>query len=172
MWGVPYLLMDNDKQGIIKKLKNFLNPMFIAMIIGMIFGIGEINVPSFLNSVVTSAGNCMSPIAMLLTGMTIAKFDIASVLKIKSVNIISLLRLLVLPLLFIVFIFFVPGLFSKTFIICAVCSLAMPLGLNTIVIPSAYGKDTKVSSGMAIVSHVLSCITIPIIFMILNKVLT
>ena len=40
----------------------------------------------------------------------------------------------------------------------------MPLGLNTIVIPNAYGKDTTVASGMALISHVLSVISIPLIF--------
>ena len=42
----------------------------------------------------------------------------------------------------------------------------MPLGLNTIVVPAAYGKDTSVAAGMALVSHLLSCITIPVIFML------
>ena len=49
--------------------------------------------------------------------------------------------------------------------VCAVCAIAMPLGLNTIVIPSAYGKDSTVAAGMAIISHLLSCITIPLVFM-------
>ena len=39
--------------------------------------------------------------------------------------------------------------------ICRVDSLAMPLGLSTLVIPSGYGKDTSVAAGMAIVSHLL-----------------
>jgi len=68
---------------------------------------------------------------------------------------------------------FIPALFvsvasffkipEKTYI-CALCSLAMPLGLNTIVIPSAFGKDTTVAAGMAVISHLLSCITITLIF--------
>ena len=46
--------------------------------------------------------------------------------------------------------------------------IAMPLGLNTIVIPAGYGKDTSDAAGLALVSHLLSCITIPIIFLIFN----
>ena len=57
---------------------------------------------------------------------------------------------------------------DEKFIICTVCTLAMPLGLNTIVVPSAYGKDTSVAAGMALVSHILSIISIPLIFMLLN----
>ena len=56
----------------------------------------------------------------------------------------------------------------RTIYLCALCSLAMPLGLNTIVIPSAYGKDTTVAAGMTIISHLLAIITIPLIFAIAN----
>ncbi len=38
------------------------------------------------------------------------------------------------------------------------------LGLNTVVVPSAYGKDTSVASGMALVPHVASIVTIPLVF--------
>ena len=69
------------------------------------------------------------------------------------------------PLIFIAVMQFVP--MSETVRVCALCSLAMPLGLNTIVVPSAYGKDTSVAAGMAIISHLLSCLTIPLMFMFL-----
>jgi predicted permease len=48
-----------------------------------------------------------------------------------------------------------------------ICNLAMPLGLSTIVVPAAYGKDSTAASSMALISHLLSCITIPIIFFFL-----
>lgn len=49
---------------------------------------------------------------------------------------------------------------------CIVCNLAMPLGLSTVVIPASYGKDTSTAAGMALLSHLLSCATIPLIFML------
>ena len=58
----------------------------------------------------------------------------------------------------------------ETFAVCAICSLSMPLGLNTIIIPSAVGKDTKVASGMALVSHILSCLTIPVVFLLFQYI--
>lgn len=169
LWGVPVLLMGDDagNNSLKKRLKSFVNPMFIAMAIGMVIGIFGIKIPTFASNLVNTLGNCMSPIAMLLTGMTVAKCKLGEVLKIKSIYAVSVIRLVIFPLLFLGFAYFVPMPMSKTFLICATCSLAMPLGLNTIVIPAGYGKDTKVASGMAVVSHILSCITIPIIFAIL-----
>jgi predicted permease len=43
----------------------------------------------------------------------------------------------------------------------------MPLGLNTIVIPAAYGKDTTAAAGMALISHTLAVISIPILFLLI-----
>ena len=166
LWGVPVLLYGDGagKPTWKQRARNFINPMFLCMILGMCIGILNIPVPLFLDSAVASAGNCMSPVAMLLTGMTIAQFNIREILKIKSVYLVTALRLIVYPLLFLVALLLIPQ--SKTFATCAICSLAMPLGLNTIIIPGALGKDTKVASGMALVSHIFSCITIPLIFVL------
>ena len=170
IWGAPALLIgDYEKQGFKHKLKSFLNPMFVCMIIGMIIGIFKIQMPSFINSAISGTSACMSPVAMLLTGMTIAKIDIKKVVKIKSIYVVSFLRLIVYPLAFIGFLMLVP--LPKTFAICAAASLAMPMGLNTIVIPAAYGKDTTMASGMALISHVLAIITIPLIFLVFDKVI-
>ena len=165
LWGVPALLIPNDEKiSLVKRLKNFVNPMFVGMIIGMLIGIIGLKLPSSINTAITTLGNCMSPMAMILTGVTIAKIDLKKVISNYKIYIVSAVRLLVFPLVFILFASFFE--FSQVFLICAVCSLAMPLGLNTIVIPSAYGKDTSTAAGMALVSHVLSCITIPIVFLI------
>ena len=41
-----------------------------------------------------------------------------------------------------------------------------PLGLNTIVYPAAYGGDTKTGASMTMISHVLSVITIPLMYLV------
>lgn len=171
LWGVPVLLMEDGsgKKSVSKRMKNFVNPMFVCMLLGMLIGLLNIPVPAFASSAISAAGSCMSPIAMLLTGMTIAQSRLGEILKIRSIYKVTVLRLVVFPLIFLGALTMISV--SETFAICAVCALAMPLGLNTIIIPSAYGKDTRVASGMALVSHVLSCITIPVIFLIFEKII-
>lgn len=166
LWGVPVLLMGESagRQGWKQRLKNFANPMFVCMLLGMVIGLAQLPVPQFISSAVSAAGNCMSPVAMLLTGMTIAQFDLRSILRIRGVYLVTALRLLVFPGIFLGVMLVCP--MPEIFATCAICSLAMPLGLNTIIIPSALGKDTKVASGMAVVSHIFACLTIPVIFMI------
>lgn len=166
LWGVPVLLMggSTEKQTLVQRAKSFVNPMFAGMLLGVLIGLTNIPVPQFIRSAVAAAGSCMSPVAMLLTGMTIAQFNLREVLNIKGVYLVTALRLIVFPLLFLGVMVLIP--MPEVFATCAICSLAMPLGLNTIIIPSALGKDTKVASGMALVSHILSCLTIPAIFML------
>ncbi len=168
LWGVPRLLIadSNKKQNFIARLKSLLNPMFIAMLIGMVIGISGLQLPKWMISVISVSGDCMSPIAMLLTGMVVATISIKKAFTNLKIYIISIIRLLIIPFIFIVISYFVK--MNETIFICAVSSLAMPLGLNTIVIPSALGKDTTVAAGMTVVSHLLSCITIPIVFLVIK----
>ncbi|MBE7033428.1 MAG: hypothetical protein E7406_04285 [Ruminococcaceae bacterium] len=166
LWGVPSLLMSDSQMTIRQKLKNFLNPMFIGMILGMVIGLTKVSLPAWITSVVTVSGSCMSPVAMLLTGITVSQINFKKTFTNVGIYAVSVIRLLVLPLLFVLIARFIP--MSETAYICAVCSLSMPLGLNTIVIPAAYGKDTSVPAGMALISHFLSCVTIPLLFMIIG----
>ncbi len=168
LWGVPVLLVgDGGENGIKSRLKSFVNPMLISALVGMAAGLSGFAVPVFAVNVISALSDCMSPVAMLITGITVAGMDVKRVLKIRSIYLVSIIRLVIYPLIFIGGYYLIGRGLPKTFVICAVASLSMPLGLNTVVVPSAYGKDTSVASGMALVSHILSVITIPLIFSLL-----
>ena len=171
VWGVPELLVPSDKEirTVKDRFKSLVNPMFIAMLIGMIIGLSGLKIPDFLSGAIGTLGDCMSPIAMLITGITIAKIDLKKAIKNVSVYIVSVIRLLVIPIVAILVLMLIPT--DNSLAMCVVCSLAMPLGLNTIVVPSAYGSDTTVAAGMALISHILSCATIPLIFTLFEQLL-
>ena len=185
LWGVPYLLMREEKTTFRQNLKSLLNPMFIGMFIGMVLGLvgsllpSDITIPTALeppvkalDSVITALKGCMSPAAMILTGVTVASINLKKTFGNFKIYAVTAIRLLAIPLLFLgVFKLWnlIPGVpaIPENIFVCAIASLAMPLGLNTIVIPSAYGKDVSVAAGMALVSHLLSCVTIPLIFLLI-----
>ena len=186
IWGVPTLLMeksesseeDENEKRILQILKSFVNPMFIALLIGAVLGVSGLGAAMlnandgngiFLTEVIRVCGNCMSPIAMLMTGITFAYVDFGKVLGTKSLYFVTALRLLVFPLViggaaFLVksFIIDIPD----TIYVSLICSVSMPLGLNTVVIPAGYGRDTSIPAGMALVSHALSIGTIPLIMLL------
>ena len=167
LWGVPRLLIaDSGKKQTFKELlKSFVNPMFVAMLIGMVIGLLNIQLPKWSISLIKVSGDCMSPIAMILTGVVVSSISMKETFSNVRIYIVSIIRLIIMPTVFILAASFF--IIPETTYICALCSLAMPLGLNTIVIPSGLGKDTTEAAGMAVISHLLSCITIPLIFSII-----
>lgn len=170
-WIVPaWLLADTGATLTLKdKVKNIVNPMFIALFVGMIIGISGLPIPVWLKSTVSASANCMSPIAMLLTGIAVASTNLKKTFTNVSIYVVSFIRLIIIPLIFIGVLYLVKP--SNVIVICVMSAFAMPLGMNPIIFPKAYGKDTTAAAGMTVVSHLLSALTIPIIFTIVNSVL-
>jgi predicted permease len=160
-YGTASLKPDNESKF---SIKMFMNPICLAMLFGAIAGLVGLPIPKFLITAISSAGACMSPLAMMLTGFVVANFSIKRLAKVKRIYLASALRLIILPLLFV----FVLKLLKtdSSVIMLTLCATAMPLGLNTVVFPAAYGGDTTPGASMALISHLMSIITIPVMFML------
>lgn len=168
LWAVPALLMDKDgaTKGWKTKLKTLCNPMFISVLIGLIIGLTGLQLPVAVKSVISVAGDCMSPIAMILTGIVIAKADILSLLKKWRLYVISAVRVLVYPLLYILVSMWLPigNFLTESMLVCGMMMTCLPMGLNAIVVPAAYGKDTSEAAGLTLITALSSIGTIPLVF--------
>lgn len=174
LWGTPVLLIgDSGKGGMKGRLRAFLNPMMIGLLIGAVIGLSGLKLPTVVLSVVNTAGSCMSPVAMLLTGMTVAKISLPWILKNGRVYALTAIKLVGYPLLYmgVVMLLKLVGLEDRTILLCGLCVAAMPTGLSSIVVPASYGKDTKDAASMALISHVLSVLTIPLAFLVFGWLL-
>lgn len=156
-------LIPTEKGGKIS-VKTFVNPIFIALILGAVCGLLSVPLPKFITTAISSAGACMSPLAMLLTGFVIGEYNLKTLASDKKVYLASVIRLIILPSAFTAVLLLLKT--DKDIIRVALCATAMPLGLNTVVFPAAYGGDTTPGAGMALVSHLISVITIPVMFSI------
>ena len=165
-WGVIILIPRGNNSG--SALKNLLNPIFVSIIIGALLGLtgAAEYVPSFIKSTVTNCASCMGPLAMILTGFVIGGYNIVGLLKNKAVYIATALRLIVLPLLFMVILHFIGA--DKGALYLTLIAFGTPLGLNTVVFPAAYGGDTSTGASMAMISHTLCVITIPLMYALLT----
>lgn len=143
-------------------IKMFMNPICLAMLFGGLAGLVGLPIPKFLTTAISSAGSCMSPLAMILTGFVVANFSIKKLTKTIRIYLASILRLVILPIIFVLILKLLNT--DSDIIMLTLCATAMPLGLNTVVFPAAYGGDTTPGASMALVSHTLSIITIPIMF--------
>lgn len=168
-WATPALLIPVHGGGLRARLLALCNPMFICIVVGIALGLSPIEMPSAVMSAIGMASDCMSPVAMLLTGITIATVDIKAGFKSHSTWISCALRLVIIPLVALLIFKYLP--LPSDYLVCAFCSLAMPLGLSPIVIPAAFGKDTSLAAAMALISHILSIITLPLLFMLMMRML-
>ena len=138
-------------------LKSLLHPVLIAL--GMIVGLTGIPVPKVIISIMDKSSACMGPVSMLLAGITISEFQVPALLKNKKNYIIVFLRLILIP--GILGLLLLP-LNNPVLLQSAVLLYAMPCGLNTIVYPKLVDEDCEIGAGMALVSNVLACLTIPL----------
>lgn len=161
-WGVMILIpKDKNTGGAIKKL---LNPIFVSILIGAFLGLSGLanSIPGFIKSTISNCSACMGPLAMILTGFVIGNYSISGLLKNKKVYIATFLRLLILPTIFILLLHFMGA--DKNTLYLTLIAYGTPLGLNTVVFPAAYGGDTSTGASMAMISHTLCVITIPIMY--------
>lgn len=141
------------------------NPAMIAMFVGMFLGLCRIELPGVVNGILDTANACVSPCAMILTGTVFARIDLRSIFTKPSGYVASFIRLLGIPLamLAILKLLHVPA----NWILPCVGILAMPLGLNSVIFPEAYGGDAESGARVCFMSAILAVVTIPIVFALL-----
>ncbi|MBQ2784892.1 MAG: AEC family transporter [Oscillospiraceae bacterium] len=146
-------------------LKALLNPVIITMAVAMILGLSGLQMPELLKDILNKGSVCMGPVSMLLTGIVISEYNLKEILGGVRIYIMSALRLVVIP----VMIGVVLGLFAdKEIVRIAVLLYALPCGLNTVVFPKLVNENCKIGAGLALVSHLAACATIPLVFWLFN----
>ena len=173
-WGISVLVpdtVDGSKTSIIKKI---MNAPTVAMLVGIVVGISGLGgvLPSSVDGALSSLSACMGPVAMLLAGFTVASYDVKQMLTNRKVYAATFLRLIVIPSVIVGALFGLKELLNLVFdmsignlpLYLAFFATACPLGLNTVVFPEAYGGKTDTGASMALISHTLCVISIPIMF--------
>ena len=168
-WGMVLLIPKGKNQQ--NPLKRLINPSFISIIIGVILGItGAAKfLPEFVTTTIGNLKVCMGPVAMLLTGFIIGGYNFKPLLRHYKIYIVTALRLFVLPSVILAVLMLCKA--PDTTLYLALFAFATPLGMNTVVFPAAYGGDTKTGASMALISHTLCVITIPIMYALLTEIL-
>jgi len=149
-------------------LKKLLNPSIIAILLGSAVGLLGWQLPTVVTSTLSAAASCMGPLAMLLRGFVLARDPLKEMLCSGRMYVAALIRLIVMPALVGAALYF---LGVDPYIgVLACCALALPMGLNNIVFPEAFGGDSKTGAQSCFVSNVLGLITVPIAYMIVAAV--
>ena len=170
-YTVGVSLLTPEADGAKAQWKRLLNPSMISIAAGIVLGLlgfGKI-MPAFLSDAVAAGAAIFSPLAMLLTGITISGFVMKDLLCDGKSYLVILLRMIVFPVL-LVGLAWLSGADDRT-LIFALFVHALPLGLNPVIYPPQYGKDARPGASMALISTVLSLITLPLFYALLLKLL-
>ena len=173
-WGMSILVPKKEKTN---HLKSLFNAPTVALLLGIIAGLSGAGnflaeeIPFFMNTL-DSLRACMGPVAMLLAGATIAKYPFTSLLKNKKVYTATFLRLIVIPTIIVGCMYGIKLLLNDVFtlnisnnvLFLSLFAYAVPLGLNTVVFPEAYGGNPEIGASMAMISHTLCVLTIPLMY--------
>ncbi len=166
-WGLAILIPQKKKKS--NPLKSLLNPPMVAVAIGAVLGLTGASryVPAFATQTMSALGNCMGPVAMVLTGFVIGNYTFKTLLSDKKVYIASILRLFVFPAAFILLLKLLGA--DRVALTMCLFGFATPLGLNTVVFPAAYGGDPSTGASMAMISHTACVVTIPVMYALLTN---
>lgn len=177
-WGISVLTPKCTDKG--AALKRLLNASTLGMLLGMVVGITGTKacLPGFVTSALDSLKACMGPVAMLLAGVTIARYDFMGMLKKKKVYVATALRLVVIPAVIISALFGIKTLANMLWgvsigndvLFLCFFATAAPLGLNTVVFPEAYGGSPETGASMAMISHTLCVISIPLMYALMVSI--
>lgn len=168
-WGIFILIpkSEGEKQTLSVILKRIFTPPVVALLAGMLAGLLQIKdyIPTAFMTVLSDGSACMGPINMLLAGVVIGGFDLKELLTRKKIYAVTFLRLIAIPAVVIALLSIMGA--SKEIIPLAFIAFATPIGLGTVVYPAAYGGDVKTGASMTMISHTLSVITIPLMYLLL-----
>ncbi len=150
--------------------KMLLNPSIITIFVGMICFVTGLRLPSVLGTAVTSLGNMVGPIGMLVAGMLLAKTNLKAVFTNGRAYLICALRLLIFPMLAIVLLKFsgLMGLHSDAEMIFMITTLAAGSSIATTVMQMSqiYGQDSGYASALNGMSIMCCVVTLPLLLLI------
>lgn len=148
-------------------LKIVLSPAILAVVIGLVMFFTGLRLPSLLQIPLDYLGSMNTPLAMLVSGATIAKAGILDGLKCRRIYYVQAFKLLIVPVLLAAL--FVPmRVFGADMMIIDVVLIAAaaPTASSTIMFAYKYGQDAEYASNHFALSTIFGIVTMPVVLLI------
>lgn len=161
MWtvGVSVFLhgQSKKKENLIKKI--LTNPCIVAMYVGAILLIVDIELPDFMFNTIKGISQCNMPLSMMLIGMLLAEVNPKGLID-KTMIFYTMIRLIAIPAIMLVITAMLPldAMLRGVTIIIA----GMPAPITTALLSAKYGGDERYAAGMIFLSTIVSLVTLPI----------
>ncbi|MDE7230597.1 MAG: AEC family transporter [Oscillospiraceae bacterium] len=164
MWTHGVILMSGQKQSPKSLLKILISPAIISIVLGLLFFLTGLRVPEIIGQPLNYLGAMNTPLAMIVSGATIAKAGLLSGVKNPRIYAVQSLKLLITPALLAaavvpVELLGVSSLVVNTILIAA----ASPTASSTIMFSYKFGENERYASHHFAISTIASMATIPLI---------
>ncbi len=172
MWTHGTLLMSGQKSGSFRETaksigKVLVSPAILAIPLGMVFFFTGLRLPSVIQTPLNYIGSLNTPLAMIVSGATIAKAGLLKGFRCGRAYYIQIFKLLAVPA--VLTLLFVPlaklGV-SMMVINTILIASAAPTASATIMFSYRHGRDEDYASGQFALSTIASTLTMPLILML------
>lgn len=162
------LIMINGAQDRKAMVKTLISPTLIAIILGFIFFIFQIRLPSILFESIDYIGSMNTPLAMLIAGGTIAQTNIWRIFIKPRIYFVMFLKLI-----------FIPGVLlliysrlnlSLPVLTATILAVACPTGATGTLFAVRYNKNAVYSSEIFAMTTIGALVTIPLIMIFMDYI--
>jgi hypothetical protein len=155
---------EGEKKGI--AWKKIFNVGVIASLIAMAIALLHIQVPSFIETTVSSLSGLTAPLSMIVIGASMADMNLKELFMDGKLLVFSVLKLILIPVAGTLLL----GLFVKNELLLGVCliMLSTPVGSMTAMLAQQYGGDYELDSRGVALTTLLSVVTIPLVSMLVG----
>ncbi len=143
--------------------ETLFNNVNIAIILGIILNLAQVNVPMQLREVIAYLGAMTTPLSMLVVGISMAKQNFKEMFTTIDPFIISFMRLLVIPMITIV-IMKLTGFGAGTLLpYVAIYTTALPPPALLSILSERYEGNIKLAGQCVFLGTLFSMLTLPIV---------
>ena len=167
MWTHGVILMqDAPKEGQSmgkNLLKVLLSPAIVAIILGLVFFFTGLRLPAILQTPLDYIGSMNTPLAMLVSGATIAKAGLLKAFKCLKVYKVQLFKLVIVPV--VLTLLFTPLYYlgiNMLIVDVVLIAAAAPTASATVMFSYTYNRDAEYASNHFALSTLASMATLPL----------
>lgn len=166
MWSVGVACFSGSKgKGVLKKV--ITHPCIIAVVIGLVLMLTQMQVPMWIDRPLELVGSCNTALSLLVIGGILAEVDPRRIVSRESLG-YCLLRLVGIPLL----VFAGCRLFGTDQLVMETSTVlaGMPAALTTAILASQYDRNEKFAVSLVFLSTIFSMVTIPLLCLFMMAV--
>ncbi|MBR1592320.1 MAG: AEC family transporter [Ruminococcus sp.] len=162
-WTHGIIIISGEKN-LKQAVKVLYSPTMIAIFLGIIFFFAQIRLPEIPSKAMEFIASVNTPMAMIVSGVTMASTNISALIRKRSVYIICALKLIFIPFVIslLIILVFPQSIDTKAKFTVIIAASAPPAAMCTLQ-AVRYGKNSLYASEIFTAGTILSVITLPII---------